>query len=393
MSGIAQPSPAALEDAVAAVRPLGTDPDIASVFAAAAWTSLVEPGDGTAGALVGSFGPADALDSLRRDAPPSRHPDLRQAFDRWRPRVDDHAFLLALRNAAHLGARLIVPTDRDWPAGLDDLGVHAPLALWALSPSVPLPRFERSVALVGSRSSTDYGQRVTTEMSCGLADRGFAIVSGGAAGIDGIAHRGALVSGGSTVAVLAGGLDRLYPAANVDLLHRIAREGVVLAEMPCGARPMAARFLKRNRLIAALSRVTVVVEAASRSGAANTAAHAAQLGRPLGAVPGSVYSGLSAGTHTILRETDAVLVRNAADVAELARDRDAAVVLDGLEHIDVLQPDPIEQRVLEVLCARPRTALDLAARAGLSVADTAGALSMLTLLGGARERDGGWSLP
>lgn len=385
------PAPAAaIEDAVRGVRPTAVDEDAEAVFAAGAWTALIEPGDGAAGALVSSFGAGEALDALRRNAPPSRHPDLRRAFDRWLPRYDEAAFLLAFRNAAQLGARLLIPGDPDWTSGVDDLGVHAPLALWALAPAGPVPRIARSVALVGSRSATAYGERVTTEASCGLADRGFAIVSGAAHGIDGVAHRGALVSGGLTVAVLAGGLDRLYPAAHVDLLHRIARAGVVLAEMPCGARPMGERFLKRNRLIAAMSRATVVVEAGPRSGAANTAAHAAQLGRPLGAVPGSVYSATSVGTHRILRDYDAVLVRDAADMAELARDPDEAVVLDGLEEAGAAE-DPTERRVLAVLTKRARPTLEIAARAGLSLQDTSAALGMLTLFGSAVERDGGWA--
>lgn len=385
-------STAAIADLVGAVRPGVVDPDPAAVLAAGIWTALVEPGDGVAGALLSALGPADALDALRRNAPPSPDPAVRRAFERWSPRVDEVAFARAFRNAAHLGARLLVPGDVDWPAGLADLGVHAPLALWALAPAGPLPASARSVAMVGSRSSTAYGDRVTRDAVCGLADRGFAIVSGGAIGIDGAAHTAALGSGGLTVAVLAGGLDRLYPAQHTDLLHRIAREGVLLTEMPCGARPMAARFLLRNRLIAAMARATVVVEAGARSGATNTAGHAAELGRPLGAVPGSVYSATSAGTHTLVRDYGAVLVRDAADMAELAQDPAAAVQLDGFAALEAPQ-DPGERRVLAVLSKRPRTVLDLAARAGLSARDTAAALGMLGLVGSAAEGRGGWSLP
>jgi DNA processing protein len=379
----------ALTDLVRAVRPGAADADPAAVLAAGAWTALVEPGDAVAGALVAAFGAADALDALRRNAPPSRNPELLRAFDRWTPRIDDEAFVRAFRNAAHIGARLLVPDDPDWPAGLADLGAHAPLALWALAPSGALPRLHRSIAIVGSRSSTPYGDRVTTDAAYGLAERGFAIVSGAAMGIDGVAHTAALGAGGLTVAVLAGGLDRFYPAQHTDLLHRIAREGVVLSELPCGARPMRERFLKRNRVIAALARATVVVEAGARSGATNTAAHAAELGRPLGAVPGSVYSAASVGTHRLVRDYGAVLVRDAADMAELARDPDEAVVLDGLEHLSTV--DPGEARVLDVLAKRPRTALDLAGRAGMSVADTTAALGMLSLAGAATQGPAGWS--
>jgi DNA processing protein len=379
----------ALEDLLPGVRPGPPDADPQAVLAAGAWTTLIEPGDGVAGALVGAFGAAEALDALRRNAAPIRDPEVRRAFDRWTPRFDEAAFVRAFRSAARIGARLLVPGDVDWPVGLADLDVHAPVALWALAPTGRLPRVARSVAIVGSRSSTPYGERVAIDASCGLADRGFGIVSGAAMGIDGVAHRGALASGGTTVAVLAGGLDRLYPAQHVDLLHRIARKGAVVSEMPCGARPMRERFLKRNRLIAAMARATIVVEAGARSGAMNTAAHAAQLGRPLGAVPGSVHSATSAGTHVLLRDYGAVLVRDAKDMAELAREADEAVELDGFERL-AAPDDPNEALLLEVLAPRPRTVLDLAARAGLSIADTTAALGMLSLSGAAVEGPTGW---
>ena len=376
-------------DAARAVRPGAVDEVPAQVFAAGAWTTLVEPGDAVAGALIETLGAAEALESLLLDAPPSQNPALLDGFGRWRARADPAAMMRAFRNAAHLGARLLVPGDADWPAGLADLGAHAPLALWCLAPDGPLPRTARSIAVVGSRDSTDYGVHVATEISCGTADLGYAIVSGAAVGVDGAAHRGALASGATTVAVLAGGLDRFYPPANGELLQRIAREGMVLSEMPCGARPMRHRFLSRNRLIAAMSRTTVVVEAAARSGAINTAANAAQLGRPLGVVPGSVFSATSAGCHVLLREYGAVLVRNAADVAELARDPDTAVELDGMAGIE----DPEESAVRSVLARTPRPAAEVARLAGLPLTTTAGALAMLALTGTAVESGRGWARP
>jgi DNA processing protein len=343
-----------------------------------------------AGAVIGALGAEAALDALRLGAAPSGSAEVRKAFDRWRPRLDEEVLVRAFRDAARVGARLLVPGDGDWPAGLDDLQAHAPIALWALAPSGPLPAFERSVAVVGARSATPYGERVAQETAYGLAERGFAVVSGGAVGIDRAAHLGALAGGGLTVAALAGGPDRFYPAQNAELLARIARQGVVLSEMPCGARPMRERFLHRNRLIAAMSRATVVVEAGLRSGAANTAAHAAQLGRPLGAVPGSVFSATSAGTHRLIREFDAVLVQNAAETAELAKDPDEAVTLDGVDRL--MQPDdPNERRVLDVLTHHPRSTLEVAARAGLGLTDTAAALGMLVLTGAALQAAGGWS--
>ncbi len=377
---------APLAELVAAVRPGGPDADPAAVFAAGAWTAVVEPGESTAGALIGALGAHDALESLLLDAPPSQRPELGDAYRRWRVRARPDLLLAAFRNAAVIGARLVVPGDPDWPGGLADLGPHAPLALWALAPDGPLPPLARSVAVVGTRDPTPYGVQAAQDIVCGLADRGFAVVSGGAAGIDRAGHRAALASAATTAAVLAGGPDRLYPQANAELLHRIAREGVVLSEMACGSSPMKQRFLSRNRLIAAITRVTVVVEAGVPSGAINTAAHAGELGRPVAVVPGSVYSAASAGCHRLLRDYDAVLVRGAADVAELARDPDTAVALEGLD----LPLDPLEQRVLQALGRRPAAVPDVAARAGLERSEAAAVLALLALAGAAADSPRGW---
>ncbi|HEY8319593.1 MAG TPA: DNA-processing protein DprA [Amnibacterium sp.] len=388
MSGLLGRSDDELVAAVAGVRPDAGDPVRApEAFARGAWTGITEPGDGVAGAFVGAFGAAEALALLDGGAPPSERRELVEGFDRWRSRLDGDTALRAFRNAAHLGIRLLLPGDDAWPVGVDDLGVHAPLALWCLGDPDAVARLGRSIALVGARAATGYGERVATDAAAGLADRGFAVVSGAAYGIDGTAHRAVLASGGTTVAVLAGGLDRFYPSGHEQLLRRIAAEGAVLAELPCGFAPTKWRFLQRNRLIAAASRATVVLEAGARSGSLNTAGHAAALGRPLGAVPGSVYSATSAGCHRLLREYDAVCVRDAADMAELVADPDDAPTLDGLEP----PADPMERRVLDALGARSRSTADVARRAGLSVVDTAGVLGMLALEGVAEQAgDGGW---
>ena len=388
MTGLLGRSDDELLAAVAAVRPDAGDPGQArEAFARGAWTGIAEPGDGVAGAFVGAFGAAEALAVLHEGTPPSGRRELAEGFDRWRPRLDGDTALRALRNAAHLGIRLLLPGDDAWPVGVDDLGLHAPLALWCLGDPDAVSRSRRSIALVGARAATGYGERVATDAAAGLADRGFAVISGAAYGIDGTAHRAVLASGGTTVAVLAGGLDRFYPSGHEQLLRRIAAEGAVLAELPCGFAPTKWRFLQRNRLIAAASRATVVLEAGARSGSLNTAGHAAALGRPLGAVPGSVYSATSAGCHRLLREYDAVCVRDAADMAELVADPDAAPTLDGLEP----PADPTERRVLDALGARSRSTADIAGRAGLSVVDTAGVLGLLALEGAAEQAgDGGW---
>jgi DNA processing protein len=386
VSGVLGLDPAAVAAAARAVR--RDDGDLEEVFARGAWTGIAEPGDGVAGALLQVYGPVDALDALATGVPPASDPALGTAFERWRPRLDPPTLLRAFHNAAHLGIRLLVPGDPEWPAGLDDLGTHAPLALWALGSAHAIGALTRSIALVGARAATGYGEQVAAEAAAGLVDRGFAIVSGAAYGIDGTAHRSALASGGTTVAVLAGGLDRFYPSGHAALLQRIARDGAVLAELPCGFAPTKWRFLQRNRLIAALSGATVVLEAGARSGSLNTAGHAAALGRPLGAVPGSVFSAASAGCHRLLREYDAVCVRDAADMAELVTGpAGEQPMLPGLEPA----MDPLERRVLDALTRTPRSPLEVARNAGVSVGDALAALGMLSLIGAAKEGATGWS--
>ncbi len=175
------------------------------------------------------------------------------------------------------------------------------------------------MAVVGSRASTAYGEHVAGEFGYQLAERGWTVVSGGAFGIDAAAHRGALAADGPTVAVLACGVDRPYPAANGALLHRIAESGLVVSEWPPGAAPHQHRFLVRNRLIAGLTRGTVVVEAAARSGATATANRAQKLGKQVMVVPGPVTSAMSVGCHELLRdqESTARLVASAAHVLEV----------------------------------------------------------------------------
>ena len=230
--------------------------------------------------------------------------------------------LADLRRAERCGARLVTPEDDEWPA----LPLHAlvlataaepedpkhqsartvapvpPLALWVRGPGRLDELADRSVAIVGSRASTAYGEHVAGEFGYQLAERGWTVVSGGAYGIDAAAHRGALAAEGPTIAVLACGVDRPYPAGNGALLHRIAESGLVVSEWPPGAAPHQHRFLVRNRLIAGLTRGTVVVEAAARSGAVATANRARKLGKQVMVVPGPVTSAMSVGCHELLRE-------------------------------------------------------------------------------------------
>ncbi|MFB9069969.1 DNA-processing protein DprA [Citricoccus parietis] len=213
----------------------------------------------------------------------------------------------------------MIPEDPGWPSGVDDLGPAAPVALWFRGAG-PVPRGSSTLAVVGSRDATGYGQSVTRNLAGGLAARGLTVMSGGAYGIDAMAHRAALASGTGTpptVAVMAGGLDRYYPAGNEDLLREVVAQGLLLSELPPGASPTRHRFLQRNRIIAALSAAVLVVEARWRSGAQNTAGHALGLGREVGVVPGPVTSPQSAGCHRLLRESPAVVVSDVEEALAL----------------------------------------------------------------------------
>lgn len=314
------------------------------------------------------------------------------AVGRWAPRVERLDPVGELAVLDRYGGTFLVPDDPRWPASLAGLGSGAPLCLWVRGDADLGRLARRSVSLVGSRACTDYGIRVTRSLACGLADRGFTVVSGGAAGIDAEAHRGALVSGAPTVAFLAGGVDRLYPASSTHLLRRAAEDGgAVVSEAPPGSVPGKQRFLTRNRLIAALTSGTVVVEAAVRSGALSTANHAVRLLRPLGAVPGPVTSMASAGCHELLRRGAAVCVTDAAEAAELVGDVGETAPPRRGESRPGDNLDAAGKAVLDALPVRkPAHERSIARAAGLALADTTGALGLLELMGLAEQKDGGW---
>jgi DNA processing protein len=372
----------------------------AELFARASWTGIAEPGDRVAGLVVSALGARHSLAAVVERWDPSRlvgvladageeasEDDLEQALARWRPRLVANAAVGALRQAARMGVRLLVPGDESWPVGLDELGLHAPIALWLRGNPSTLRSLDRSMALVGARAATGYGEHITMEASAGLVDRGYTIVSGAAYGIDGMAHRAALASSGQTVAFLAGGVDRFYPSGHEALLTRIVQTGAVLSELPCGSAPTKWRFLQRNRLIAAASRATVVLEAGWRSGSLNTAGHASTLGRPLGAVPGPVTSAASAGCHRLIRDYTATCVTTVDEMAELAP-IDIAPESQKAEQADATSR---EIRVRDALSTRsPRTAERVASLSGLSVADVSSVLGVLELEGAVAEREKGW---
>ncbi len=296
-------------------------------LARAALTYLAEPADPALGALLAICDPAEVLAAIKADVLPGTGPGcgdtpasraaLERALGRWRARLPGLPDEEVIAGTCRDGIRLICPGDAEWPSALGQLGQARPYALWLRGQADLRFACSRSVSMVGSRAATGYGGHVAGEIAADLGDRGWAIVSGGAYGIDAAAHRGALAAEAVTVAVLACGVDYPYPAGHADLFAAIAAQGLVISEWPPGRHPGRMRFLVRNRVIAALGCGTVIVEAGERSGALNTARHAANLGKPLMAVPGPVTSAQSAGCHRIIREWGASCVTRAADIIEL----------------------------------------------------------------------------
>ena len=222
-----------------------------------------------------------------------------------------------LTRTEEIGARIVLPGEAEWPRQLDDLGARRVLALWCWGNADLRLHALRSVAMVGARACTRYGEFVAREWSAGLAEDGIAIVSGGAYGIDAAAHRGALAVDRVTICVLAGGVDNVYPRGHDGLFAQIVERGVLVSEAPPREVVRRRRFLSRNRIIAALSSATCVVEAARRSGAASTAHHAAELARPVLAVPGPVTSAMSEGTNRLIGQQIATVATEMQSIAEM----------------------------------------------------------------------------
>ncbi|QIG45782.1 DNA-protecting protein DprA [Nocardioides anomalus] len=306
-----------------------------------------------------------------------------------------------LERAVRRAIRWIVPGDEEWPASLDDLDraepLHrmgrAPLGLWVRG-AVRLHELTTPVAVVGSRSATTYGTGVAADLGAGVARAGAAVVSGAAFGIDEAAHRGALAASGTTVAVLACGVDRAYPAAHKRLLDHLAEHGAVVSELAPGCAPTRLRFLARNRVIAGLSQGTVVVEAAVRSGALNTASWTSLLHRPLMGVPGPVTSAPSEGVHELVRSGAATLVTRAGDVLEL---------VGGMgEHLEEAPRAPVtardlldrvQQRVLEAVpVRRPASPESIGRTAGLGAERVRSVLDDLARRGHVDRLPTGWRL-
>jgi DNA processing protein len=363
-------------------------------------TCLAEPGDRLLGELLRGNEPAAVVAAIMAGRLPAsmNRPDrdpgaVTRGLRRWAARAAATPDGPGLAAWQRRGVRLACPGDPEWPTQLDVLGDAGPYALW-LRGSADL-RFGclRSVAVVGSRAATGYGTHVAAEVAATLGEHGYAVVSGGAYGIDGAAHRGVLATEGRTFAVLASGIDRPYPEGHARLFDDVAAHGALVSEWPPGRRPSRHGFLVRNRVIAALTRGTVVIEAGLRSGALSTARHARDLCRPLMAVPGPVTSAASAGCHEIIRNWGAVCVTGGEDVLDcvgVAGEHTAAP-----RHGPVLPRDDLDPQQALVLDAVPARGgagpATIAAAAGVDTDTAIRCLGALAAGGFVTRCDRGWT--
>jgi DNA processing protein len=367
---------------------------------------MVEPGEAMMGRLISRYGPEQALAQIRagalnaafvkdetvRSVRGRRRPDLEKLVAGWAARYADPAFDLARGHEG--GARLIIPGDPEWPTQLDDLGDARPYGLWADGAANLRFSCLRSVAIVGARAATAYGGHVAAEFASGLSAENWTVISGGAYGIDAAAHRGALTGEAPTVVVLACGTDFCYPPAHEDLFRVIRSRGVVISEWPPGSHPTRPRFLVRNRVIAALSRGTVVVQAALRSGALNTASHALSLNRHVMAVPGPITAEASEGCHQLIRQEKAMCVTSVQEIVELVGMIGADV---AIEQRGPIRPrDSLNEETTRVLESVPGRggagAASIAVAAGVDIDTAISCLGYLAAAGFVEQNERGWRL-
>lgn len=295
------------------IESLATDERSARIALAVA----IEPGEATTATVMAAVG---AQETLRLLTSTETVPGVNvEAAALWRdlaaPRLRPQAVQQVMDATQRHRLHVSIPSDPEWPEGFTIGGVTPPLAVWVLGEADILRTpVQRMVTLTGSRAASSYGEFVATELATGAAERGGTVVGGGAYGIEAAAHRGALNAGGKTIAVLAGGLDKPYPAGHQQLFERIASNGALLSEIPPGCAPTRLRFVQRARLLAALSDTSIIVEAGVRSGSLLVAARAATFGRDVGAVPGPITSASSSGPHELLCSGTARIITGAHDI-------------------------------------------------------------------------------
>ena len=358
------------------------------VISTLTWNALVEPGDRVSGMLRNELGNVRALQKvLRGDARPEAgvsSSDLASAYERWLPRYSNELPNQVLSRAIKSGLQLLLPTDELWPHALSSLGPHAPLVLWFQGSANNFTKLNRAVAVVGSRTCTNYGQRVTADVVSQLVSDKAAVVSGGALGVDAVAHRVTLGREGLTVAVMAGSLDNLYPSGNWELFDEISHAGLLISEMAPGSNPTRWRFLQRNRLIAALTEALIVTEAGWRSGSINSASHAAELGRRVFAVPGPINVPSSAGCNRLIRDHKAEMLLDPADLPSELGWRTAIAPSTG-------SLGSLELRALDALTTKEQSFENLIKASGLTGTELRIALGGLQIAELASRTSGnGW---
>ena len=336
-----------------------------------------EPGDERVGQTVAEFGAVEAVSRWQSG-------DGAEAMCRSIDRVMNSGLIAqAVKSLNSVRGRFITPNDEEWPSGLDDLDTAAPIGLWCVGAGSLRAITERSLAVVGARSATSYGQRIAHEIGVHGARENVGVVSGAAYGIDAAAHRGSLVGQGQTVAVLACGVDVAYPVAHRGLLSSITDFGVVVSEAPPGSKPHKHRFLIRNRLIAALSQSTVVVEAALRSGSLSTSNWAHVLNRQIWGIPGPITSATSAGVHGAIRDN---MMKIATSVEEIFADFKSPSI--------PVQLGLLDGAIVGILSRGPRSTHELAMHFGQDVdfLDLQAALSLMEVRKVVSLSNQGWKL-
>ena len=364
-------------------------------LARAALSLLAEPGDLRVSGLAADLGPVRLRELLgaERDVT-GCGTDVAARLGQVEPEA-------VLEASARAGIRFVIPGDSEWPLPLGDL--HdisvveqrggSPLGLWVRGP-LRLDELAGAVSVVGARAATTYGCEIASEIGATVAESGRVVVSGAALGIDQAAHRGALAAGGRTVAVLACGADRVYPSTHRRLIEHIAATGAVVSEAPPGWAPLKIRFLARNRLIAAVSVGTVVVEAAIRSGALNTAHWAERLGRQVMGVPGPTTSAQSAGVHELIRNGGAVLVTRGEHVLELVGAAGEHLVAPPRATPPARDRLPLRQRLVldAVPIVRSATAESIARTAGIAGGEATDILAQLLRAGLVQQQGECWRM-
>ena len=289
-----------------------------------AWSLIAEPGDKMVNVFIAAHDGdaaaafADVVAGKLTRQPDGTAAEIIDALQRWMPMYSTDTLSRTIEQTLHLEVTVVIPGDPEWPTKkFERLHDSAPVVLYVRGNPAILNSTQKAIAIVGARAQSGYGEHVTMEFTAALVHRDVTVVSGASWGVDSAAHTAALAASGRTIAVLAGGLDRFYPAGNEQLIQRIAVSGAVVSELPVNSSPTKWRFKIRNRIIAALSDAVVVVEAGARSGALNTARHASAIGVPVGAVPGPITSVSSTGCNHLLRTGGAIAVTTPDEVLEL----------------------------------------------------------------------------